>query len=155
MAIIKRANQEDGAAWLELRCALWPEGARDQHRAEIQQFFAGELPEPLAVLLAFDSHEQAVGLAELSIRAYAEGCRSAPVGYLEGWYVAPAVRRQGIGRALLAAAEDWARAQGCQEFASDTQPDNTVSAAAHRALGFEEVGGLRCFRKDLRSGAAA
>ncbi len=26
--------------------------------------------------------------------------------------------------------------------------DNTASAAAHRALGFEEVAIIRCFRKD-------
>jgi aminoglycoside 6'-N-acetyltransferase I len=59
------------------------------------------------------------------------------------------VRGRGIGRALVAAAEEWGRSQGCREFASDTQSDNAVSAAAHRALGFREVGQVRCFRKDL------
>jgi aminoglycoside 6'-N-acetyltransferase I len=49
----------------------------------------------------------------------------------------------------VAAAEDWARGQGCTEFASDTLLDNDVSSAAHRALGFEEVECIRCFRKTL------
>jgi hypothetical protein len=35
------------------------------------------------------------------------------------------------------------------EGSEAAQPDNEVSAAAHRALGFVEVGLVRCFRKDL------
>jgi aminoglycoside 6'-N-acetyltransferase I len=54
-----------------------------------------------------------------------------------------------VGGALVRAAERWARSQGCREFASDAEADNRVSAAAHRALGFAEVGVVRCFRKDL------
>ena len=71
------------------------------------------------------------------------------MAYLEGWFVVPKARRSGVGRALIVAAEEWGRSQGCSEFASDAQPDNEVSAAAHRALGFIEVGLVRCFRKDL------
>ena len=90
-----------------------------------------------------------LGFAELSIRPYAEGCLSDRVPFLEGWYVVPEARRRGIGRALVAAAEDWARAQGCTEFASNALVDNELSAAAHHALGFEEVEIVRCFRKSL------
>lgn len=71
------------------------------------------------------------------------------MAYLEGWYVEPDVRRRGIGRALVRAAEDWGRTQGCTEFASDTEIENAASAAAHTALGFEEVDRVRCFRKRL------
>ena len=71
------------------------------------------------------------------------------LSYVEGWFVVPDARRRGVGRALLAAAERWARAQGSRELASDTEADNEVSAAAHEALGFEEVGLVRCFRKKL------
>ncbi len=58
-------------------------------------------------------------------------------------------RGRGVGRALVAAAEEWGRGQGCTEFASDAQEDDEASAAAHRAVGFSEVGLVRCFRKDL------
>ena len=153
MVKIRHATEEDAAAWLELRCALWPDGSRAEHREEIAKFFAGTLSEPLAVLLAVEETGRAVGLAELSIRPSAAGCRSADVAYLEGWFVHPFVRRQGVGRSLVAAAEEWARARGCTEFASDTQLENRIGAAAHLALGFEEVGSVHCFRKDL--GAAA
>ena len=90
-----------------------------------------------------------VGFAEVSIRPYAEGCRSSRVAYLEGWFVLADARNLGAGRALIGAAEDWGRAQGCSEFASDADPGNDLSRAAHRAVGFTDVGLVRCFRKDL------
>ena len=61
----------------------------------------------------------------------------------------PEARRRGVGKALVRAAEDWAREQGCAEFASDALLDNHTSAVAHRALGFEETVQIRCFRKVL------
>lgn len=45
-----------------------------------------------------------MGFVEASLRPYAEGCDTRPVGYLEGGYVAPEWRGQGIGRALVEAA---------------------------------------------------
>jgi len=132
-----------------MRCDLWPDDTETEHRAEVERFFKGELREPLGVLLAVDAAGNSLGFAELSIRAYAEDCLTDRVAYLEGWYVAPNARRRGVGRALVAAAEDWGRAQGCTEFASDALLDNDVSAAAHKALGFDETVQLRCFRKDL------
>jgi aminoglycoside 6'-N-acetyltransferase I len=146
---VRPATQRDAGAWLRLRHALWPDGSESEHRAEIHRFFAGQAREPLAVLLAEDGTGGVVGLAELSIRPSAEGCTSDRVAYLEGWFVVPEARRRGVGRALVATAEQWGRDHGCAEFASDTQPENLVSAAAHRALGFIEVGSVRCFRKGL------
>lgn len=146
---VRPAQPADAAAWLVLRVALWPDGSRAEHEEEIAWFLSGEAAEPQAVLLAVNAAGRAVGVAELSIRPCAEGCRTNRVAYLEGWYVAPDARRAGVGRALIAAAEAWGRAQGCSEFASDSQLDNEVSAAAHRAVGFTEVGSVRCFRKEL------
>ena len=134
---------------MRLRCALWPEGSEREHAADIGEFFAGRAVEPLAVLLAEDREGKAIGFAELSIRAYAEGCSTDRVAFLEGWFVVPESRGRGVGRALMAAAEEWGRAQGCTEFGSDAEEDNHGSAAAHLALGFTEVGLIRCFRKDL------
>src|SRR3989442_1094385 len=131
MITVRAAKLGDATAWLQLRRALWPEGSEAEHRDDIAQFFAGEAREPLAVLLAEDGAGCPVGCAELSIRAYAEGCRSDRVAYLEGWFVVPTARRHGGGRALIAAAGAWGRSQGDREFASDGQPDNEVAAAAH------------------------
>lgn len=145
---VRLANAADAEIWLTLRCALWDDPP-DEHRAVINAFFAGAIGEPQAVLIAFDTAQRGIGLAELSIRPYAEGCDTQSVAYLEGWYVVPDCRGQGVGRALMLAAETWGRSQGCREFASDAEVDNEVSRLAHIALGFEDVGLIRCFRKDL------
>ncbi len=144
---VRPVTSADGNPWLRMRCDLWPEGSESEHRAEIDKFLAGQLQQPLAALVALSPSGDAVGFAELSIRSYAEDCVTDRVAYLEGWYVVPAARRQGVGAALVGAAEDWARSQGCTEFASDALIDNHVSAAAHRALGFQETVQIRCFRK--------
>ncbi len=150
MVTVRPARPHDAAAWLAMRMALWPEDPEAEHRKEIDQFFAGEFPRwPWSVLLAEDVSGRAMGFAEVSIRPYAEGCRSNRVAYLEGWFVLPEIRNRGVGRALVVAAEEWGRSQGCCEFASDADPHNDVSKAAHRALGFVDVGLVRCFRKDL------
>lgn len=146
---VRSVRDGDAEAWLDMRCALWPDGSREEHAGVIAAFLRGDAREPQGVLVAENETGLLVGFAELSIRAYAENCSTDNVAYLEGWYVAADARRQGVGRALIAAAEDWGRAQGCTEFASDALPDNEVSIAAHLAAGFEDAGLVRCFRKDL------
>ncbi len=147
--MIRAARPDDFERLLAMRRALWPETTEADHARDLEGFFGGRAREPLEVLVAETAERRLVGFCELSIRAYAEGCRSDRVGYLEGWYVAPHARLQGVGRALVGAAESWARAQGCSEFASDADADNQASAAAHRALGFADAGLIRCFRKEL------
>jgi aminoglycoside 6'-N-acetyltransferase I len=131
-----------------MRTALWP-GDDNDHACEVERFFAGALPTVDAVLLAEDADGRTVGFVELSVRPYAEGCYSGRVAYLEGWYVEPGTRRLGIGAALVAATEQWGRERGCTELGSDTELRNANSAAAHAALGFDEVERIICFRKPL------
>lgn len=148
---IRHLTMGDKEAWVQMRQALWPDASVAEHEVEAMRFFTGRSREPLAVLVAKDSRGRLLGFAEVSIRAYAEGCDTDGVGYLEGWYVDPGVRRRGVGRALVGAAERWAQSRGCREFASDAEADNDASALAHRALGFKDVGLVRCFRKSLAS----
>jgi aminoglycoside 6'-N-acetyltransferase I len=105
--------------------------------------------EDAQVFIAERPDGSACGFVEVGIRPYAEGCRTSPVGYVEAWYVDADVRREGYGRALLAAAEDWARSRGYQEIASDALIDNIVSHKAHTASGYEEVERIVTFRKPL------
>jgi aminoglycoside 6'-N-acetyltransferase I len=144
---VRTVSPSDADAWRRMRRALWP-GEADLDE-EVARYFSGAAKEPAAVLVAVDESGGAVGMIELSIRAYAEGCRTEGVAYVEGWYVEPSARGRGVGRALMRAAEDWGRAQGCHELASDAEIENEASARAHAALGFEDAGVIRCFRKEL------
>lgn len=146
---VRPLEPSDCDAWVRMRATLWPEESEAVHREEAERFLAGKSLEPLEVLLAELEGSGPIGFVELSLRPFAEGCRTSPVAFLEGWFVAPEARRRGVGRALVVAAERWARDQGCTEFASDAHPDNAVGIQAHQALGFLDAGFVRCFRKEI------
>ena len=116
--LIRPVRRDDAAVWETLRRELWPEGASD-HASEIADFFAGKLLEPAAVLLAETSACAIVGFAELSIRADIPELAGKRVGYVEGLYVRPAMRNQGVASQLLRASHAWAREKQCTAFASD------------------------------------
>lgn len=140
---VRRAGTADLPAWNAMRVALWPDAddTPGQLLAQLERDDAG-------VWLGFCTNGEALGFAEASIRRdYVNGTETSPVGFLEGLYVAPVWRRSGVGRALVAAVEQWTRQQGCSELASDALIDNTVSHAAHAAYGFEETERVVYFRK--------
>lgn len=140
-----RAAERD--AWLTLRERLWPDFSRADLTREQEQILADASRN--AVLVAADGAGRLVGFVEAALRDWAEGCATEPVGYIEGWYVEPDQRRRGIGRRLVAAAEQWARDRGCTEMGSDAELGNRVSRDAHRALGYREVLELVAFSKRL------
>ncbi|HSJ54027.1 MAG TPA: GNAT family N-acetyltransferase [Anaerolineae bacterium] len=149
--LLRPAVPSDAGEWLRLRLALWPDSDPDEQASEIAYFFASPPRPPLptlhAALVCQRPECGLCGLVEISIRATAPGCHTGRIGYLEAWYVDPDARRQGVGRALVAGAEAWARAAGCLEMASDTTPFYPLSPSAHAALGYQEV--ERYFRKAL------
>jgi enamine deaminase RidA (YjgF/YER057c/UK114 family) len=135
-------------AWLALRSALWPHHPDAEHEAEMAHFLAA--PERFVQFLAIREDEQAIGLAEGSIRRdYVNGTAGSPVAFLEGLYVIPEERRTGVARALVEAVGDWARQRGCHELASDTQIENEVSQAVHARMGFSETERVVYFVKPL------
>ena len=58
----------------------------------------------------------------------------------ESVYVAERARGRGVGRALLEAVVESARAAGLWTLQAGVFPENEASLALHRALGFREVG---------------
>jgi aminoglycoside 6'-N-acetyltransferase I len=141
------AEPGDAAERAVLRHALWPEDDLAAHRSAVR----ADDPDRL-VLLARGSEGEAIGLAEAAIRHdWVNGCDQPPVLFLEGLYVAPAHRRGGIARALVAAVAGWGQGRGLTEFASDAPLDNVASHALHMALGFAETERVVFFRRRLRS----
>ena len=151
---IRRAVPADGDALVGLWLELWPDAPRTDHESEIRAHFSGPARStlPIEILVADTGGGTLAGFVEVALRSHADGCDARhPVTYIEGWYVAPDFRRTGVGRALIEAAEDWGRAHGCTEVASDTWLDNEASQAAHLALGFVEVDRCVNYRKSLSS----
>lgn len=151
---IRPVAETDRAEWLRMRRAIWPDADPDELAAEVDGYFRGErgwLAWLLAETVFVCAREEGGlrGFVEVSIRPYAEGATTDRIGYIEGWYVDPDARRTGVGRALVAAAESWARAQGCTEMGSDVLFDNTISQAAHGRLGYREVERLVLYLKAL------
>lgn len=145
---IRQAGVEDAESWAVLREALWPEEDPIRHPQDIRDLLARA--DGAAAFLARDEGGAAIGFAEATLRRdYVNGSDRSPVGFLEGWYVVPAHRKHGVGRALIGAVEDWTRRQGCTELASDALLDNDDSHRAHRACGFEETERVVYFLKTL------
>ena len=149
---VRLAQPSDRDQLASLRSALWPKSSTDEHSREVALLLNGTapVPMPLAIFVAEASGGALAGFLEIDLRSHADGCNpSRPVGYVEGWFIAPEYRRQGLGARLMAAAEDWARCQGCAEMASDTWIDYEISQRAHEALGFEVVDRCVHYRKAL------
>lgn len=147
MIAIVPAGAEHLGGWAMLRHVLWDELSVAEHRAEAEEQLGD--PARFLNLVALDQGT-VVGFAEASIRhEYVNGCEDSPVLFLEGICVAPAMRRQGLARRLVAAVADWGRAQGLREFASDTWHDDTESHAFHLAAGFAETERVVYFRQEL------
>ena len=146
MTEIRKAAAADIPTAARLAAQLWPHHTPQ----EMEEEFAHMPEDPHAALFLAFSGDTAVGFAQCGLRRdYVEGTSSSPVGYLEGIYTADGCRGKGIARALLAACESWAKAQGCSEFASDCEPSNTQSFHFHLSVGFTEANRIICFTKKL------
>jgi len=144
---IRPIRPDEQKAWLELRLLLWPEFSREELEQDQLRVLRDRVRHATFVAVLPDG--QLVGFIEASIRDWAEGCTTEPVGYVGGWYVAASHRRSGIGRSLIEAAEAWAISKGCVEMASDTELWNDTSQLAHQALGYKKAMKLVCYIKRL------
>jgi GNAT superfamily N-acetyltransferase len=114
---------------------------------------AAELPARLvgvqgagdSVLVAELDDGKVVGFAALHLMKVFHQER--PLGYITAFATDPAIRRQGVGRTLLDAAEGWARKQGCYRLALTSAEHRADAHAFYPACGFPQTG--RRFGKEL------
>jgi aminoglycoside 6'-N-acetyltransferase I len=144
---VRPLMETDISDWFRLRKLLWDQSTDAEHKVEMMDIY--EHTDSQLVLVAETDQERLVGFLEASIRPFVEDCHSDHVGYLEGWFVEPDYRENGIGRKLVQTAENWAREKGCVEMASDAEIGNDSSLNAHQNLGYEETSRLVHLRKDL------
>src|SRR6266567_1394461 len=109
---VREYRDADWSTWLRMSVALFPEYSAEVLVPGMREFRARSDAE---VFVAEDSGGAVVGFVEVGSRPYADGCDTSPVGYIEAWYVDTHLRREGWGRALLTAAEAWARNRGYRE----------------------------------------
>ncbi|MCW8880198.1 MAG: GNAT family N-acetyltransferase [Kangiellaceae bacterium] len=146
---IRPAQENDIEYWCELRCLLWPD-SKPEHLQEIKDFFDKNSIDIAECFVALTQEDDIIGFIELNIRNFAEGSRNPQVPYIEGWFVNERYQNQGVGKALIKQAEEWAIELGFDELASDTELVNEKSTAIHKHLGFQETERVICFLKTLK-----
>ena len=100
-----------------------------------KNWLAENLERGRSTLFAADNGSQLLGFTQL----YPALCSVDLVDYfvLYDLYVVEAARRQGIARALMNAASDWAKAQGADRLDLETARDNAPGQALYKDLGYE------------------
>ncbi len=131
---ISHVTNTNAKSWAELCNELWP------HNSVIEMlkvFKNGEYKNEYL----YQINDIYVAFLSLSIRNdYVEGkIDSNPVAYLEGIYVKPLYRRNGIARELVNFAKTWAVENGSSMIASDCELSNKESRIFHNSIGFDEA----------------
>jgi ribosomal protein S18 acetylase RimI-like enzyme len=120
----------------------WPDDA--SIGATVRRLIAGDDTEYL--LAARNDAGPPDGVVQLRFRLTvwweADDC------WLEDLYVSESARGAGLGRALVTAALDRARARGCRRIDLDVDPNNATALALYGSLGFRE-GPQRYLRQRL------
>ena len=94
---------------------------------------------PNAAVLVAEVDGEIVGRLSISRDPHPSSAHVADVGLM----VAAANRRSGVGSALLAAAEEWARKAGISKLELHVFPHNTAAIALYDKLGYEREGHRR------------
>lgn len=148
---IRRATRADRSTLLELHRALYvthrdrivpddrlPLIAYRNFDAVLREDVESMLSNPDVVFLVAEIAGAIVGYVTGHVENDAR--RVLPKkGVIEDWYVSEATRGLGVGKTLLATAENIFRQVGCQVIESATWPTNDGARRAHEALGFQEI----------------
>ena len=136
----------DVIAITDMAKILWPTSDYEGLRMEFADIISSDKED---VLLYLDN-DKCVAFMHIALRNdYVEGSSGSPTGYIEGVFVKPEFRGQGIAKALLKKGEAWCKALGCNQLASDVDIHNDTSIDFHKSIGFSEVNRIVCFIKEL------
>jgi ribosomal protein S18 acetylase RimI-like enzyme len=102
-------------------------------RGSIESAIAAAGPDH--ILLVAESDSGCAGFVTVERQQHWAGITQAYIGEL---VVAETAEGSGVGRALLTAAEDWARAHDCTTVALDTGADNLRARGFYQRLGYIE-----------------
>ena len=143
--VVRTAQEGDVEAIASLSAQLGYPTPADEMRERFSRVRAARAGEIFVATRTNDA--RVVGWTHVVARLQLE---DAPYAELAGLVVDENVRGAGVGAALLAAAEGWARAQG---FATIRVRSNVIRERAHRFYereGYERIKAQAVFRKPLR-----
>jgi GNAT superfamily N-acetyltransferase len=114
--------------------------------------FAAQLRSTMEVILLAELNGEIVGVLRCVESIGSPLLEPARYAYVSSAYVRPDIRRRGVLRALLAAADRWARTRGLDQMRLHNISGSTAAEGAWSALGFSVVEQVRV--RDLaREGA--
>ena len=115
-----------------------PKGGGLSLSADVQGRLIGVLrdhPTTLVLLAVADGEPVGVAVCFFGISTF----RARPLLNVHDLAVLPQYRGRGVGRALLGAAEEHARARGCCKLTLEVQDDNTPARTLYQRFGFADV----------------
>ena len=140
---IRAAEPGDAAALVALATAVGsePQGwlLADSHWrsvADERRYVRALRRHPDGALMVADDAGTVVGRLSLVRDPHPSSAHVADLGLM----VAASHRRRGIGRALLAAAEEWARGAGVSKLELHVFPHNEAAIALYEGFGYEREG---------------
>jgi len=117
--------------------------------AELERRFDEVSSAPEHSLLVAETAGQVVGLMHVFARPALENPREAVV---QAIVVDEGLRRAGVGRLLMAAAEHWASERGCRSVVLSSNIARASAHAFYAALGYRVSATSLVFRKELPPG---
>src|SRR4029078_9228905 len=106
--LVRPYRDSDWPEWLRMSRALFPEQSEASLTSGVRDTRARR---DGGVFVVARGAGGLAGFVEAGTRAYADGCDTSPVGYVEAWFIDPDVGGHTGGRELFAAAGAWARHQ--------------------------------------------
>ncbi len=137
---------EHKASWKKMRQMLYNELPDDFQEEEMALIASDK--DWRESFIVFDG-EKEIGLLEMSLRNFVDGCLTGPVAYVEGIFINKEYRGRGYGRKIIHKAKAWGKSRGCSEMASDSELHNVESQKFHNAMGFEETYRIVQYRMSL------
>ena len=110
-----------------------------QEKAEIIKMMIA--PEtPTEIILAFNQENEAVGMSYYN-QGTGYSCGGGHV-WVNGIYVKPGAQKEGIGSAIIAYIENWAKNRNCTLIICSRGADNKASEKLFTKAGFEQNTGV-------------
>jgi diamine N-acetyltransferase len=108
-----------------------------QERTKVEALIAG----PQSAIFVAESCGEVIGLITILVRNVSGPAIKVSRQYVEIYNMAVkvSVQRQGVGRALIDAANDWARQRGITELELNVYEFNRRAKEFYRAMGFSTV----------------